>query len=80
LGDRYFFPYGLTQDSALAFANNNPAWGRILGGETTSASAPFPVLTAAEIYLALAEAAQRDWTSEDVVTMYANGIRESWKC
>ena len=56
------FPYGLTRDSAIAFNDAHPDWAKVLGGESTSASAPFPVITASEIYLARAEAAQRGWT------------------
>ncbi|HEY6977411.1 MAG TPA: SusD/RagB family nutrient-binding outer membrane lipoprotein [Chitinophagaceae bacterium] len=73
------FPYGLTRDSAIAFNDAHPDWAKVLLGELTSPSAPLPVITAGEIYLARAEAAQRGWTSEDVATMYENGIRESWK-
>jgi len=73
------FPYGLMRDSAIAFNDAHPDWAKILGGESTSASAPFPIITAGEIYLARAEAAQRGWTSEDVATMYVNGVSESWK-
>ena len=73
------FPYGLTRDSALSFSNANPGWARILQGENTSSSAPFPILTSAEVFLARAEAAQRKWTTEDAATLYKNGIAESWK-
>ncbi len=73
------FPYGITRDSAIAFNNNNNNWAKILQGEATPASQPFPVMIDAEIYLARAEAAQRGWTSEDVAAMYKDGIEESMK-
>lgn len=73
------FPYGVTRDSAIAFSNNNSGWAKILQGEATSTTAPFPIITAAETYLARAEAAERGWTTENVGTMYLNGIKESWQ-
>ena len=73
------FPYGITRDSAIVFNNNNNNWAKILQGEATPASQPFPVILCAEIYLARAEAAQRGWTSENVAAMYKNGIEESWR-
>jgi hypothetical protein len=72
-------PYGLTRDSTLAFYNAHSDWARMLKGAAEPASAPFPILTAAEIFLARAEAAQRGWIHEDVSTMYKNGITESLK-
>jgi len=73
------FPYGVTRDSAISFGNTNLNWAKILKGQTTSANAPFPIITAAEIYLARAEAADLGWTNEDAITMYRNGIKESWQ-
>jgi hypothetical protein len=73
------FPYGITRDSAIVFNNNNNNWAKILQGEATPASQPFPVILCAEIYLARAEAAQRGWTSENIAAMYKNGIEESWR-
>jgi hypothetical protein len=73
------FPYGLSRDDAVGFSNANVNWARLFQGSATSKTAPFPIITAGEVYLARAEAAQLGWTSEDAATMYATGISESWK-
>jgi hypothetical protein len=73
------FPYGLSRDDAVAFANGNTTWARLLAGAATSQTANFPIITAGEVFLARAEAAQLGWTNENVATMYATGISESWK-
>ncbi|HVZ56287.1 MAG TPA: SusD/RagB family nutrient-binding outer membrane lipoprotein [Chitinophagaceae bacterium] len=73
------FPYGLSRDNAIAFNNANPNWARLLQGQGTSKTAPFPIITSAEVFLARAEAAQLGWTGENVATLYATGISESWK-
>lgn len=73
------FPYGLSRDNAVAFNNANPNWARLLKGASEPSTASFPIITAGEIYLARAEAAQLGWTTESAATMYATGISESWK-
>ncbi len=72
------FPYGLTRDNAVAFNNANPTWARLFQGDQTSVNDPFYLLTAGEVYLARAEAAQMGWTGEDANNMYSTGIKESW--
>jgi len=71
------FPYGLTRDNAVAFANANPAWSYVLAAAYRQDATPVVVIGAANILLARAEAAQLGWTSENVATLYANGIMAS---
>ena len=82
------FPYGLTRDECIAFANANTGWTRPVGSSTTlyvdgtsfiDQTSPVTVLGSAEVYLARAEAAKLGWTSESVEDNYNTGIAESWK-
>jgi hypothetical protein len=73
------FPYGLTRNDAVAFANANVNWAKILAPSFVTATSPINILTAADVYLARAEAAQLGWTNEDAQSNYQNGILESWK-
>ena len=72
------FPYGLTRDDAVAFANSNTNYARIFDWKSTAATKSMPIITSAQVYLARAEAASLGWTSEDVNTMYTTGLQESW--
>jgi len=73
------FPYGISKSAVDSFNNVQSNWAKVLHGSATPLGAPFPLLTAAEVYLARAEAAFRKWTNENVVGMYAQGIKESWQ-
>jgi hypothetical protein len=73
------FPYGLTRDNAVAFANANPNWSFILSAAWRTDATPLTVIGAANIDLARAEAAQLGWTGESVATLYANGIMHSFQ-
>lgn len=73
------FPYGLTRNDAVAFSNANVNWARILAQSTLTATSPINIITAGEVFLARAEAAELGWTNEDVNSNYQNGILESWK-
>jgi Starch-binding associating with outer membrane len=73
------FPYGLSRDNAVAFANTNTNYAQLLKGTGASGTDPFNIITSAEIFLARAEAAQLKWTNEVVADMYATGISESMK-
>lgn len=82
------FPYGLTRDEAIAFANSNTGWSRPVGSSTTiftdgtsfiTETAPVTLIGASEVFLARAEAAHLGWTDEDVEEMYYTGIKESFK-
>jgi hypothetical protein len=72
------FPYGLTRDNAVAFANANADWALILNASYRTTSSPLTIISAAYIDLVRAEAAQLGWTGESVATLYANGIQASF--
>lgn len=72
------FPYGLTRDDAVAFAGANSDWARILAGDNTPTNSSWTLISAANIDLARAEAAQLGWTSENAATLFANGIQASF--
>ncbi len=73
------FPYGYTRDNAVAFANGNGNFARLLGGTGTAGNGSVVIIGAGNMTLARAEAAQRGWTSETVATLYATGIQQSWE-
>jgi hypothetical protein len=70
-------PYGLVRLQAEAFTSANPTWARIMAPAYRTETSPVFVMTAGQVYLARAEAADRGWTTENVVTMYNNGITAS---
>jgi hypothetical protein len=72
------FPFGLARNAAVAFANANTNYAKVMAGQGTSPTASFPILGVGEMLLARAEAAQRGWTAEDPVALYAQGIRAAW--
>jgi hypothetical protein len=72
------FPYGLTRDDAVAFAGANSDWARILAGTNTPTNSSWTLISAANIDLARAEAAQLGWTSESVATLFADGVQASF--
>jgi hypothetical protein len=72
------FPYGLTRDNAVAFANANPDWAKIFADSYRQTNSPLTIIGAANIYLARAEAAQRGLTTESVNAMYTAGIQASF--
>jgi len=74
------FPVGLSRNDAVTFMNNHVGFAQLTKGAAGStATDAFPVLTAGEIYLARAEAAQLGWTAEDAAIMYSTGIKSSWE-
>lgn len=74
------FPYGLTRADAVDFDNSvGGNWARILSDSRRQASSPVVIVGAANIWLARAEAAQRGWTSDNVVMAYTTGIQRSFQ-
>ncbi|RYZ62679.1 MAG: SusD/RagB family nutrient-binding outer membrane lipoprotein [Chitinophagaceae bacterium] len=73
------FPYGLTRDQATAFNNSTPNWARVIGSAWNGSSSALPIITAAHMWLARAEAAFRTLTTENVATAYSNGVQRSWQ-
>lgn len=73
------FPYGLTRTDAVNWANGNTDWARVISSSLRTATMPMPIITASQVCLARAEAAQRGWTAESASTWYANGIEQGWR-
>lgn len=72
------FPYGLTRDNAVAFANANPDYANILDPNYRLTNSPLTILGAGYINLVRAEAANYGWTGDNAATMYKNGVQESF--
>ena len=71
-------PYGVARATAEAFTSANPGWARILRGDFRTESSDIVVISAAQVALARAEAAERGWTSESLSTLYNDGITLSY--
>jgi hypothetical protein len=71
-------PYGVVRATAEAFTAANTGWARILRGDFRTESSDVVVISAAQVALARAEAAERGWTSESVSTLYDAGITLSY--
>ena len=70
-------PYGLPRELALEYTSENPDWSLILAPKWRQQDTPYPLLTAADIYLARAEAAALNWTDEDAAMLYRSGLQAS---
>jgi hypothetical protein len=74
------FPYGLTRNNAIAFSAANPDWSKVISNSLRTATMPVPILTASQVYLARAEAAQRGWNAGGTAaTLYSLGIQRGWE-
>lgn len=73
------FPYGLTRTDAVNWANANTDWARVISNAMRTATMPVPILTASQVFLARAQAAQMGWTAENASAMYASGIEQGWR-
>jgi hypothetical protein len=73
------FAYGLERNDAIAFASANPDWARIMNPSIRTATQPMPIITASQVTLARAEAAQRGWTAENAANLYRTGIELNWR-
>jgi hypothetical protein len=71
-------PYGVVRATAEAFTAANTGWARILRGDFRTESSDIVVISAAQVALARAEAAERGWTSESLSTVYNDGITLSY--
>jgi len=74
-------PYGVSSFDAITFTNENLTWARVLRGDLRTISSPVYIVTAAQVTLARAEAANLGWTSENLADTYQEGIilsHEQW--
>jgi hypothetical protein len=72
-------PYGVDRATATAFTDANLTWARVLRGDLRSELSPVFIITAAESWLARAEAANLGWTTETLTTTYNQGITLSFE-
>lgn len=72
-------PYGLARASAEAFTAANPTWARILRGDKRLENGEVIILSAGQVALARAEAADYGWTSENLSAVYRSGIELSFE-
>ncbi len=73
------FPYGLVRDQAVAFANANTNFARLIDVSAAGPTSPIVIIGAAHLLLARAEAALLTWTSEDYTALYNQAIDASWE-
>lgn len=71
-------PYGLARNSVIAFTDANINWARVLRGDLRTETGTVSMITAGEVFLARAEAANIGWTTEDQNSMYRQGIAASF--
>lgn len=71
-------PYGLKRDLLITWTSQNPQYSHP-GAPIVQADSKGYILSAAQILLSRAEAAQLGWTSENVNTLYASAIRASFE-
>ncbi len=71
-------PYGVKRATAEAFTSANTGWARILRGDFRTQSSALVIVSAAQVALARAEAANLGWTAESLSTVYAAGITLSY--
>ncbi len=67
-------PHGLSEANINVWIKNNINWSRILAPNQRLEKSPIFMLTASELYMARAEAAEIGWTAEDKTAMYNAGI------
>jgi len=71
-------PYGLARQPTIDFTAENPTWARVLRGDFRRQAGSVVIISAAEVTLARAEAANRGWTTESVSSLYSTGINLSF--
>ncbi|MHC2993561.1 hypothetical protein OB13_18995, partial [Pontibacter sp. HJ8] len=72
-------PYGYDRETTTAFTDANTNWARVLRGDYRKQSGTVTILSAADVTLARAEAADYGWTSENLQTLYMQGITLSFQ-
>ena len=72
-------PYGWTRNKVDPWTAANPTWARVLRGDLREENDPLVIVSAAQMLLARAEAADRGWTTENAFTLFTNGINASFE-
>src|SRR4030095_3481322 len=71
-------PYGWTRAKVDPWTAANPTWARVLRGDLRQQDDPLVIVSASQVLLARAEAADRGWTTENAATMLQNGVNASF--
>jgi hypothetical protein len=71
-------PYGWTRSKVDPWTAANPTWARVLRGDLREQGDPLVIVSAAQVLLARAEAADRGWTTENALTLMTNGVNASF--
>jgi len=72
-------PYGYNEGLINAWRQANPGWARVFSDNYRGINSPVFVVTAGQVLMARAEAADRGWTSENAVTVYNAGITAAFQ-
>jgi Starch-binding associating with outer membrane len=72
-------PYGHERGYVDSWTQSNPTWARVLRGDLRTPTGKVTIITAAEVLIARAEAADRGWTSENAATLLQNGVNASFE-
>jgi hypothetical protein len=72
-------PPGLSRADVTAFTTANPKWALVLRADKRTEAGTVVIISAAEVFLARAEAAQIGWTTETAQTPYQAGIALSFQ-
>jgi hypothetical protein len=71
-------PYGRVRAFVDPWCQANPSWSRILAESKRPEAGTVVMLSAAEVFLSRAEAADRGWTSENVSSLFQSGVNASF--
>lgn len=72
-------PPGLSRSDVTAFTTNNPKWALVMRADKRTETSTVVIISAAEVALARAEAADIKWTTENMQTIYQQGIARSFE-
>lgn len=70
--------YGVKEATINQWIKDHPTWSRLLADNKRLATSPVFMLTAAQLFMARAEAAARGWTAENKTLMLTNGVNASF--
>lgn len=71
-------PYGRVRGYVDPWTGANPNWSRILAESYRAEDGSAVIISAAQTFLARAEAADRGWTAENMNSLYTQGINASF--
>lgn len=71
-------PYGIPRADIVVWTDANPDWATIVRGDLREQQDPHFIITAGQILLARAEAAQLGWDATPAATFYARGVEQSF--